>query len=112
MFGEKYTTKSWVDAWGFSADAGLCYNATSNPDFAAHLFDTMPIIIRPIGSIKRFIAPDTVLEDTHSVGDAIEQLSLPEEIGLVMLVNERIANWNTPLADGDTLQLIPTISGG
>ena len=96
----------------FLRDISLCYNATDNPDFAAHLSDTMPITIRPTGSLKRFIAPDIVLEDTHTVGEAVEHLSLPEEIGLVMVVNERIANWNTPLADGDTLQLIPTIAGG
>ena len=72
----------------------------------------MPISIRPTGSLKRFIAPDTVLEDMHTVGEAVEQLSLPEEIGLVMMVNGRTAHWDTVLTDGDTLQLIPVISGG
>ena len=72
----------------------------------------MKITVRPVGSLKRFIATGTVLEDVQTVGDAVEQLSLPRKMGLVMLVNERIANWNTPLADGDILQLIPTIAGG
>ena len=72
----------------------------------------MPITIRPIGLLKRFVAPDTVLDNAYSVGDAIEQLSLPEEIGMVMMVNGRTAHWNTVLADGDILQLIPTIAGG
>ncbi len=72
----------------------------------------MKITIHPVGSLKRFVAPGTVLEDVHTVGDAVEQLPLPKAMGLVMLVNERVANWNTPLADGDTLQLIPTIAGG
>ena len=72
----------------------------------------MPISIRPTGSLKRFIAPDTALENAHTVGEAVEQLSLPEDMGLVMMVNGRTAHWNTPLTDGDILQLIPTIAGG
>jgi molybdopterin converting factor small subunit len=72
----------------------------------------MPITIRPIGSLKRFIAPDTVLDNVHTIGEAVAQLSLPEDMGLVMLVNGRTTNWNTVLADGDILQLIPVISGG
>jgi molybdopterin converting factor small subunit len=72
----------------------------------------MKITVHPVGSLKRFVEPGTVLEDVRTVGEAVEQLSLPESKGLVMLVNERLANWNTPLADGDTLQLIPTIAGG
>ena len=72
----------------------------------------MTITIRPTGLIKRFVTPDTVLEDARTVGEAVTQLSLPEDIGLVMLVNGRTANWDTVLADGDILQLIPVISGG
>ncbi len=72
----------------------------------------MPITIRPVGSLKRFVAPGTVLADVHTVSEAVEQLSLPDDMGLVMMVNERVANWNTPLIDGDILQLIPTIAGG
>ena len=72
----------------------------------------MKITIRPTGLLKRFIAPDTALENAHTVGEAMVQLSLPEDIGLVMLVNGRTADWNTTLADGDDLQLIPAISGG
>ena len=72
----------------------------------------MPITIQPAGSIKRFVAPDSVLEHAQTVGEAIEQLDLPDNIGVVMMVNGRIAHWNTSLADGDVLQLIPTIAGG
>ena len=72
----------------------------------------MKITVHPVGSLKRFVEPGIVLEDVRTVGEAVERLSLPESKGLVMLVNERLANWNTPLADGDTLQLIPTIAGG
>ena len=72
----------------------------------------MKITVHSVGSLKRFVEPGTVLEDVRTVGEAVERLSLPESKGLVMLVNERLANWNTSLTDGDTLQLIPTIAGG
>ncbi|HEY52041.1 MAG TPA: MoaD/ThiS family protein [Caldilineae bacterium] len=72
----------------------------------------MPVTIRATGLLKRFVAPDTVLENTHTVGEAVTQLALPEDIGLVMLVNGHTAHWHTVLRDGDTLQLIPVISGG
>ena len=72
----------------------------------------MSITIQPAGSIKRFIAPDSVLENADTVGEAMEKIDLPDNIGVVMMVNGRIAHWNTPLTDGDILQLIPTIAGG
>lgn len=39
-------------------------------------------------------------------------LDLPEMGELILLVNGRPAYWETALADGDVLHLVPGISGG
>ena len=70
------------------------------------------ITIQLEGSLKNHIASGLVLHDVHSVGEAITHLKLPESGELVILVNGRIAYWQTELADGDVLKLIPAVSGG
>lgn len=55
---------------------------------------------------------DATLYNVHTVGEAVSRLNLPESGELVMLVNGRIAYWQTELEDGDVLKLIPAISGG
>jgi molybdopterin converting factor small subunit len=42
----------------------------------------------------------------------VTRLNLPEVGELIMMVNGRLAHWQMELNDGDTLQLIPAISGG
>jgi len=47
-----------------------------------------------------------------TVADVASDLSLPDDkIGLV-LVNDRQADFQDPLADGDTLALFPVVGGG
>ena len=70
------------------------------------------ITVHVAGSLKNHIASDTTLHNVHTVGEAITHLNLPTSGELVILVNERIAYWQTELADGDVLKLIPAISGG
>lgn len=70
------------------------------------------ITIKANGSLRKLIPPGTVARDVHTVGEAIEQLSLPETGELVIMVNRRMAYWNTAVEDGDEIQLIPAISGG
>lgn len=72
----------------------------------------MSVHIRVAGSLKERVAPDLTLEDVHSVGEAVAQLSLPEDIGLVIIVNGKLAQWQTELHDDDVLQLAPVIGGG
>ena len=62
--------------------------------------------------LKQYIPPDTSVESAHTVGEAIDRLALPELGELIMLVNGKPAYWNTELRDGDTLSLLPAISGG
>ena len=72
----------------------------------------MSSTVQPTDSRRRFVIPDKELGNVQTVGEAVVQLDLPKDLGLVMLVNERIANWNTPLVDDDILQLIPVPGGG
>ena len=72
----------------------------------------MTITVRAHGSLRELVPAGTKLEDVGTVGEAIQRLTLPSELGLAIMVNGRIANWNTPLAHGDVLQLVPALAGG
>ena len=74
--------------------------------------DNNSVIVEAAGSLKHHIAPGTTVHDVHTVGEAMAQLTLPDVGELMLLVNGRMAYWQTALADGDTLKLIPAISGG
>jgi len=72
----------------------------------------MAVAIEGVGSLKSAVPAGTVLTDVETVGQAIECLSLPVDVGVAMLVNGRVAHWNTELHDGDVLTLLPAICGG
>ncbi len=72
----------------------------------------MPITVEANGALRSRIPLQTALDGVNTVGQAIEQLHLPPDVALIMLVNGRIAHWTTELRDGDILQLFPTIGGG
>jgi molybdopterin converting factor small subunit len=64
------------------------------------------------GALRAQIPPETVLSGIETVGEALQQLHLPPDVALIIMVNGRIAHWATRLQDGDVLQLLPTIGGG
>jgi molybdopterin converting factor small subunit len=72
----------------------------------------MVISIQAAGILKQHIEPGTTVENVRTVGEAVEQLRLPQSGELIMLVNGKPAYWKTELSDGDTLSLLPGISGG
>ena len=46
-------------------------------------------------------------------GDGDHSPSMAAGLGeLILLVNGRMAHWQTPLSDGDVLKLVPAIGGG
>ena len=70
------------------------------------------ITIQAAGTLKRYVAPGVTIHNVHTVGEAVTRLTLPEEAGqLTLLVNGRLAYWQTKLDDGDILKLIPGIKG-
>ena len=71
----------------------------------------MPITVQATGTLKQRIPPGTTVE-AATVAEAVTQLDVPEAEEVILLVNGRIAHWNTALADGDMLQLVLGISGG
>jgi sulfur carrier protein ThiS len=71
----------------------------------------MPVTVQATGTLRQRIPPGTAV-DAATVGDALAQLDLPESEEVLILVNNRIARWDTALADGDVLQLVLGISGG
>ncbi len=74
----------------------------------------MSVLVRLADSLRSGAEPshEIVLAQARTVGEAVSQLNLPASVGLVMLVNGRLAHWQTELQDGDVLQLLPVIGGG
>ena len=56
-------------------------------------------------------AQETRLE-AATVAQAAERAGLKRVTGLVILVNGRLAGWQTPLADGDVVEFMPALGGG
>lgn len=50
--------------------------------------------------------------EAATVGEAAEAAGLKRRTGLVILVNGRLADWQTKLADGDTVEFMPALGGG
>jgi sulfur carrier protein ThiS len=72
----------------------------------------MLVTIKAHGALRECIPANTTLDNVQTVGDAITRLDIPHSMGLAILVNGRLAHWQTQLHDGDTVQLVPQISGG
>lgn len=53
-----------------------------------------------------------VLDGPTTVGDAARLLALNHSTGLMILVNGKLAQWDTVLSDGDVVELIPALGGG
>jgi molybdopterin converting factor small subunit len=47
-----------------------------------------------------------------TVAEAAEQAGLKARTGLVILVNGRLAEWMTPLSEGDVVEFLPALGGG
>lgn len=71
----------------------------------------MTITIQVAGVLKEQVEDGLQLE-ASTVGEAVTQLDLVDTGELILLVNGRMAHWQTPLSDGDMLKLVPAIGGG
>ncbi|MFN8455059.1 MAG: MoaD/ThiS family protein [Anaerolineae bacterium] len=72
----------------------------------------MPVFIEASETLRQVIPAGTTLERVQTVGEAISQLNLPRNLMPVVMVNGRLAHWNTEVRDGDVLKLLPPIAGG
>ena len=70
------------------------------------------VTIEVSGLLRQHVDPGTTVQNVNTVGDAVIQLNLPKALDMIMVVNGKIAYWNTELEDGATLKLLPAISGG
>ncbi len=52
------------------------------------------------------------LPDGATVQTLVRQLSVPEEMASVIVLNDRSADFDDPLQDGDRVILIPPLAGG
>ncbi len=52
------------------------------------------------------------LPDGATVQTLVRQLSVPEEMASVIVLNDRTADFDDPLQDGDRVILIPPLAGG
>ena len=69
--------------------------------------------LQRVSSGGRTGALDLALPPGACVRDALVTLSLaPDPEALLLVLNRRMVDADAPLAEGDTLDLIPAISGG
>ena len=52
------------------------------------------------------------LPDGATVQTLVRQLSIPEEMASVIVLNDRNADFDDPLSEGDRVTLIPPLAGG
>lgn len=59
-------------------------------------------------------AASVVLTFDHpcTVGSVVQALAPVRSTGLMILVNGKLAGWQTVLQDGDDVELIPALGGG
>jgi molybdopterin converting factor small subunit len=55
---------------------------------------------------------ECTLPDGATVQTLVRQLSVPEEMASVIVLNDRSADFDDPLQDGDRVILIPPLAGG
>jgi molybdopterin converting factor small subunit len=68
----------------------------------------MPVTVQA----EDLLPSERVVLEASSVAEAAEAAGLARRTGLVILVNGRLAEWQTPLADGDTVEFMPALGGG
>jgi molybdopterin converting factor small subunit len=52
------------------------------------------------------------LPEGASVSDVVGKLKLPKEVRVTVLVNSSSVDENAPLKEGDTIHVLPQMSGG
>lgn len=62
--------------------------------------------------IDRFKEKQLTLPAGCCVDEVVEQLQLSRQLLGIILINDRHADINSTLADGDTLALLPLLEGG
>ncbi len=72
----------------------------------------MSVTVVTTPSLRQRLSSGTSLDNVASVADVIQRLDLASVDGLAILVNGRLADYYTPLRDGDVVSLIPAMSGG
>lgn len=72
----------------------------------------MKIQVEAVGMLRDQAPPGTIIENVQNVGEAIDQLGISHSGELITLINGKPAHWKSELRDGDTLSILPGISGG
>ncbi len=72
----------------------------------------MRVSVRAEGLLRGEDSRELVLDAPCTVGQAAALLPLGRSSGLMILVNGRLAHWETALGDGDVVELIPARGGG
>jgi molybdopterin converting factor small subunit len=72
----------------------------------------MSVIVEAEDLLPAGHSEQVTLEGVSSVAEAITRLPLKRSTGIVILVNGKLGQYDTPLGDGDVVQLIPALGGG
>ncbi len=72
------------------------------------------VTLRPIGALKAYIQDrsEVQVRSGISVREALSTVGIPPELVALVLVNDRAADKDYRLNDGDAVKLIAVIGGG
>jgi len=75
---------------------------------------TMEIRLRATSDLARLIPQTGSVEigDDSSVGDVLSDLGIDSDLVMLFVIDGELADIDSPLEEGMTLELIPPISGG
>lgn len=75
----------------------------------------MPVTVKLLATLARFAppqGPELPAKPGQTAGALLDALGVPPPAVTTILVNGQPADRDTPLADGDRLTALPTLSGG
>jgi molybdopterin converting factor small subunit len=74
----------------------------------------MEINLRATGDLAKLIPPTggVVVEEEARIGDVLGDLGIDSDLVMLFVIDGELADIDSPLREGMTLELIPPISGG
>lgn len=72
----------------------------------------MPVTVHAHDLPPNAGATTCAVDGARTVAEAVGLARLSLRTGVIILVNGRLASWETTLQDGDVIELLPAVGGG
>ncbi len=72
----------------------------------------MSVVVKSHALIPAPAVTSAAVDGARTVAEAVGMLRLSLRTGVMILVNGRLASWETALQDDDVIELLPAVGGG